>query len=428
MRRKDAIKDYSYFEMEEKFENNSFTYFDLQVIEKKMDELMNEYHDSYEIPFNKIVRCFCDDAKIYYAMNYLFLNGYIIYSNVDIGCDNENFVYVKRFYDDYPEAYDKKKQNEKIIVTSELRRKLILSIINYYPDINIDILNDFTSLNFINFIRNVDNLEIISNYNDYIKYRNELSCHNIRAVFSVARDNYNFFDDETQMRDFYLYNTIIGVEKFFQKFYPANKVVLGDECTNRCLLSGFLYSYAKYMLLRPYEMNNSIIFLGYKNDICIKINKLLDSGRSLDEIALELDVSVSEILYLLNISKDIVSLDEVDEEDISNYRLYDEYGQCSIYKNAIYGGYDEDFSLDDIICEEENTDFVFSLLNLLDDKDRFVLMYHYGLDGGVSWTYDKIGRALGVSRQRVQQIDVRARKFLKEYVLSYEKGKSYKIV
>lgn len=422
MRRKDAIKDYNYLEMEEKFENHNLTYCDLQIIEKKIDELMDEYYDSCEVPFNKIVRLFCDDVKIYYAMNYLFLNGYKICSYVDIGCDNENFIYIKKFCSDYPEVYDNEKQKKMINITSELRKKLILSIINNYPDIDVEILNDLTSTNFLNFINNTHDIEIVSNYNKYINYRNELSSHNIRAVFSVARDNYGAFNNEKEMREFYLYNTIIGTEKYFQKFFPVSKIVSGEECKIECLLGSFLCNYAKYKVLNNCGISSNLIFLGYKNEICIKINKLFDSGKSLEEISSELDISIPDILYLLNISKDVVSLDEINEENISNYRFYNVDGQCSIHKNAIYGGYDIEYSLDDVICREEMNNYVFSLLKLLDDKDRFVLMHHYGLDGGTNWTYDKIGRALGVSRQRVQQIDARARGFLKGYVLSRGKN------
>ncbi len=422
MRRKDAIKDYNYFEMEEAFEKADFSYSDIQMIQSKMDFLMNEYHNELEVPFNRIIRLFCDDAKIYYAMNYLFSKGYKVCSYVDIDCENENYIYIKSFRDYYPKAYSAEKQKRMVAKVASLRKKLILNIIKYYPDVDLDEIDDFTSLSFLNFINNVDIPDVINCYNEYIQSRNELSTHNIRVAYSVARSNHYMFDDESQMREFYLYSVVVGVEKYFKKLYSALQIVNGEECNQKFLLSTFLYNYTNYMALSYPKNKSNLISLISKYDVITNINKLLDQGNDLNEISSLLNMSISEVLYLVNISKDVLSLDDVND-DIYGYRLYDKKGAYGQFRDSIYGGFDEEESFDDILCKEELHDWLFQLLDLLKDRDKFIIMSKYGFVDGRPWSYREIGKYLGISHQRVHQIEKDIEDYMKILVLKNKETK-----
>jgi RNA polymerase sigma factor (sigma-70 family) len=59
-------------------------------------------------------------------------------------------------------------------------------------------------------------------------------------------------------------------------------------------------------------------------------------------------------------------------------------------------------------------DEVAKLLEVLNERDRQVIVLRYGLDQGVPCTLDEIGRHLGVSRERVRQMEARAMALLRK--------------
>jgi RNA polymerase sigma factor (sigma-70 family) len=58
------------------------------------------------------------------------------------------------------------------------------------------------------------------------------------------------------------------------------------------------------------------------------------------------------------------------------------------------------------------------LLGCLSDRERRILVKRYGLDGAGERTLDQIGRELHVTKERVRQIEVRAKTKLQKYARS----------
>jgi RNA polymerase primary sigma factor len=54
------------------------------------------------------------------------------------------------------------------------------------------------------------------------------------------------------------------------------------------------------------------------------------------------------------------------------------------------------------------------LLNYLDDRERQVIILRYGLETGLAMTLEQIGKTLGLSRERVRQLEKAAMRKLKE--------------
>jgi RNA polymerase sigma factor (sigma-70 family) len=63
---------------------------------------------------------------------------------------------------------------------------------------------------------------------------------------------------------------------------------------------------------------------------------------------------------------------------------------------------ESDIHTDDALIQETAPD-VLPLLQTLDDRERHIITYLYGLDG-ITLTQDEIGQELDISHQRVSQI------------------------
>ena len=71
----------------------------------------------------------------------------------------------------------------------------------------------------------------------------------------------------------------------------------------------------------------------------------------------------------------------------------------------------QSYSDEDIVGDVEGQDrsnVVRAILNKLTDRERTVLIDRYGLDDGVEKTLEQVGQKIGVTRERVRQIEVKA--------------------
>jgi RNA polymerase primary sigma factor len=133
-----------------------------------------------------------------------------------------------------------------------------------------------------------------------------------------------------------------------------------------------------------------------------KLNKVVHIERQLvqrlgreplpEEIAEELDIATHEVREILRMSQLPISL----EKPI---------------------GEDEDSSLGDLVPDEQaespfdtaslslRREDVELALSALPDRERRVIELRYGLDGSQPFTLEEVGRAFGVTRERIRQIE-----------------------
>ena len=73
----------------------------------------------------------------------------------------------------------------------------------------------------------------------------------------------------------------------------------------------------------------------------------------------------------------------------------------------------------DAIFSKSDADFVTRMLSRITDREARVLKMRYGLSDGKRMTLKQIGEAVGLTRERVRQIEKEAKRKLEEYVKEY---------
>ena len=120
----------------------------------------------------------------------------------------------------------------------------------------------------------------------------------------------------------------------------------------------------------------------------------LNREPSLEEIAAEAGFPEARVVELLDIVEDAVSL----ETPIA--------GGDSLYGELIEN--EEADETDVVVAEHFRAEEVEAALSLLEPRLRELLERRFGLAGHSGQTLDEIGRSLGVTRERVRQLETRA--------------------
>jgi RNA polymerase primary sigma factor len=135
-----------------------------------------------------------------------------------------------------------------------------------------------------------------------------------------------------------------------------------------------------------------------------KVRKeLAGSGRAdseIVEIARQLDMDPDHVAELLNISRDLVSLDTpiYDEKDSS---LLSDFVEDKGYKQP------HEAAVDQALVEEIN-----QVLSTLSQKEADIIQYRFGLNGRRPMSLKEIGTRYKLTKERIRQIEKKALKRL----------------
>src|SRR5712691_8683296 len=121
----------------------------------------------------------------------------------------------------------------------------------------------------------------------------------------------------------------------------------------------------------------------------------LQRAPSSDEIARKLEVDVGDVNALLQVSDENVSLSSVIDEE-HEFHLSDKLEQGTIP------------SADLVLVTSAMRNHVRGALAELDDKERRVVSLRFGLDGDDPRTLKEIVEMMGLSRERIRQIEAQA--------------------
>jgi RNA polymerase primary sigma factor len=122
----------------------------------------------------------------------------------------------------------------------------------------------------------------------------------------------------------------------------------------------------------------------------------LEREPSIEEIAVRVQLEPDRVRELLRISQDPLSLDSpVGEEDESNL-----------------GDFIQDESVEspaDAATKMMLSDAVGEVLGELSEREQEIVRLRFGLDGGQARTLEEVGKAFGVTRERIRQIEAKLR-------------------
>ncbi len=65
------------------------------------------------------------------------------------------------------------------------------------------------------------------------------------------------------------------------------------------------------------------------------------------------------------------------------------------------------------VAHRRNVEAVQGMLGRLDDRERRIMISRYGLDGSREMTLEQLGKELGITKERVRQIESRAQEKLR---------------
>lgn len=112
----------------------------------------------------------------------------------------------------------------------------------------------------------------------------------------------------------------------------------------------------------------------------------------INEVAAALKVDIKKIKEAYNWMKDTTSLDIVigDEEDTTIGSFIEDESVIS------------DFSA---VEESDQNETIYKILDTLDEREKIVIMRRFGIKQDRTRTLDEIGKELGLSRERIRQIE-----------------------
>lgn len=128
---------------------------------------------------------------------------------------------------------------------------------------------------------------------------------------------------------------------------------------------------------------------------------LLERAPTAGEVAEELDVPRANVELLMQAESEDLPLESGPDDD-SEYQLLDRIEQFTIPP------------ADQNLMEESFKKLLMGMLGDLDEKERQVLVMRFGLDGREPHTLKEVGDQIGLSRERIRQIETHALKKLKQ--------------
>ena len=227
--------------------------------------------------------------------------------------------------------------------------------------------------------------------------RELLVYHNLRLVSSIVTD-YQHISEANYMDLFQL-----GVEGLFKaiKGYDPDEGASFSTYATRCISGHVLRAVLEYRAFHLTEYTDKQL-----REMSVAEKKLtaeLERRPTDDELAEELKISLEKLKKRKAIQEQTTAVS-------LHYGINGEDDQP--LENFIE---DDDMDLDEQLIHLNQAREVHKALNQLNPREKRVIMLHYGFVQEEGISQEKIAQQMGISKQRIQQVEMAAMKKLRKY-------------
>jgi RNA polymerase primary sigma factor len=217
------------------------------------------------------------------------------------------------------------------------------------------------------------------------KARTEMVSANLRLVVKIARDYANF---GLPLLDLVSEGNI-GLMKAVERFDPKKGGKLSTYAAwwIKQSIKRALANQAKTIRL-PIHLVEKI---GKMRRVSSQMMEELGREPTDDELAEEIGLSSAKVAALKNAALRPASLDQPIQDD------------ASFQFGDIVGDEESDNPFE-TLRDKDTFEEIEELLHLLDDRERMIINSRFGLDGQEPQTLEEIGETVGVTRERIRQL------------------------
>lgn len=273
--------------------------------------------------------------------------------------------------------------------------------IGHYPDRNelVSYFNEVDKYKLIKFEDSYDKITLLEEIKKYMKYSAAkeimINC-NLRFVVSIAKK----YADKVEIIEL-INEGNLGLIEAVSRF----DVKLGYRFSTyafywiRQYISRYLYNQASSIKITENFKYQLTCFKKNLHELEQKYKRTL----SIDEIATNLKMSISKVIHYLSFSYTTISLDEV---------AFSDTGEIT-FGNLLY---DEENDVEEISLQNILKGDIEKLLSNLNQRELLIIKFRFGLDAidGRPHTFQEISDILGISRERIRQIEKKSLTKLKK--------------
>ncbi len=231
--------------------------------------------------------------------------------------------------------------------------------------------------------------------------RSKLIVSNLRLVVSIAKKYLHF---GLPLQDL-IEEGNLGLMKAADRFDPSRGCKFSTYATwwIKQAVTRSLSNYGRTIRIPVYVTDNVSKYKRISYDLYRKLGR----QPSIYEIAEEMGCKYEEALRFHEYTQDMASVESIvtieDDTDVTDR-----------------GGIQLQNADDDgIVAKILRTQHITQLFSQLDERERNIMKFRYGIEDGISHTLEETGRKFGLTRERIRQIEKETIAKLRVYVAEH---------